>query len=159
MAIDARELRNIMGHFATGVTVITTRDVDGKPFGLTANAFSSLSLEPPMVLICVDKKVDCYACFEGSKVFAVNFLSEEQEHLSRRFATKGIEKFEGIPYKTGECNVPLLEGAMGYIECKLLSGYDGGDHTIYVGEILDAMASGERPLLFFKGKYYRLPQE
>ena len=158
MAIDARELRNIMGHFVTGVTVITTRDVEGKPFGLTANAFSSLSLDPPLVLICVDKKVDCYACFEGSKVFAVNFLSEEQEHLSRRFATKGIEKFEGTPYKTGECNVPLLEGAMGYIECKLISGYDGGDHTIYIGEVLDAMASGERPLLFFKGKYYRLPQ-
>ncbi|MBI3799328.1 MAG: flavin reductase family protein, partial [Deltaproteobacteria bacterium] len=69
------------------------------------------------------------------------------------------EKFDGIAYKTGECNVPLLEGAMGYIECKLLSGYDGGDHTIYVGEVLDAMASGERPLLFFKGKYYRLPKE
>jgi len=159
MAIDARELRNIMGHFVTGVTVITTRDIDGKPFGLTANAFSSLSLEPPLVLICVDKKVDCYACFEGSQVFAVNFLSEEQEHLSRRFATKGIEKFDGVPYKTGECGIPLLEGAMGYIECKLISGYDGGDHTIYVGEILDAMASGERPLLFFKGKYFRLPQE
>jgi flavin reductase (DIM6/NTAB) family NADH-FMN oxidoreductase RutF len=159
MAIDARELRNIMGHFITGVTVITTRDIEGKPFGLTANAFSSLSLDPPLVLICVDKKVDCYACFEGSQVFAVNFLSEEQEHLSRRFATKGIEKFEGIPYKTGPCGVPLLEGAMGYIECKLINGYDGGDHTIYVGEVLDAAASGERPLLFFKGKYYRLPQE
>lgn len=158
MAIDVRELRNVMGHFVTGVTVITTRDTNGKPFGLTANAFSSLSLDPPLVLICVDKKVDCYACFEGSKVFAINFLSEEQEHLSRRFATKGIEKFEGLTYKTGECGVPLLEGAMGYIECKLLNGYDGGDHTIYVGEILDATASGERPLVFFKGKYYRLPQ-
>jgi flavin reductase (DIM6/NTAB) family NADH-FMN oxidoreductase RutF len=159
MAIDARELRNIMGHFATGVTVITTKNVDGKPFGLTANAFTSLSLDPPLVLICVDKTVDCYACFEESKVFVVNFLSEDQEHLSRRFATKGIEKFEGVPYRLGECGVPLLDGAMGYIECKLLNGYDGGDHTIYVGEILSAAASGDRPLLFFKGKYYRLPQE
>ncbi|HKA56155.1 MAG TPA: flavin reductase family protein [Candidatus Binatia bacterium] len=158
MAIDARELRNVMGHFVTGVTVITTRDTAGKPFGLTANAFSSLSLDPPLVLICVDKTVDCYACFEGSRVFAVNFLSEEQEHLSRRFATKGIEKFEGLAYKTGECGAPLLEGAMGHIECKLINGYDGGDHTIYVGEIQSAAASGERPLLFFKGKYYRLPQ-
>src|SRR5215475_11577668 len=102
MAIDARELRNVMGHFATGVTVITTKDVAGKPFGLTANAFTSLSLAPPLVLICVDKGVDCYACFEDSKAFAVNFLSEEQEHLSRRFATQGIEKFEGIPYHIGE---------------------------------------------------------
>jgi len=158
MAIDARELRNVMGHFATGVTVITTKDATGKPFGLTANAFSSLSLEPPLVLICVDKTVDCYACFEESKVFAVNFLNEEQEHLSRRFATKGIEKFEGVTYQIGECGVPLLEGALGSLECKIANDYDGGDHTIYVGEIQCAAASGDRPLLFFKGKYYRLPQ-
>ena len=159
MAIDARELRNVMGHFATGVTVITTKDATGKPFGLTANAFSSLSLDPPLVLVCVDKKVDCYACFEESKVFAVNFLSEEQESLSGRFATKGIEKFEGVAYKNGECGVPLLDGAIGHIECKVVNGYEGGDHTIYIGEIQSASASGDNPLLFFKGKYYRLPQE
>ena len=82
MAIDARELRNIMGHFATGVTVITTRDTAGKPFGLTANAFTSLSLDPPLVVICVDKKVDCYACFEDSKVFVVNIL-RETKNISR----------------------------------------------------------------------------
>ena len=76
MAIDGRDLRNAMGLFATGVTIITTKDASGKPFGLTANAFSSLSLDPPMLLICVDKGVDCYACFDESKVFAVNFLSE-----------------------------------------------------------------------------------
>jgi flavin reductase (DIM6/NTAB) family NADH-FMN oxidoreductase RutF len=158
MAIDPRELRNVMGHFATGVTVITTKDKDGKPFGLTANAFTSLSLTPPLVIVCVDKGVDCYACFEDTKVFAVNFLGEEQEHLSRRFATKGIEKFEDVPYHIGESGVALLDGVMGHIECKLLNGYDGGDHTIYVGEIQAAAASGDRPLLFFKGKYYCLPQ-
>ena len=158
MAIDPRELRNVMGHFATGVTVITTRNADGKPFGLTANALSSLSLDPPLILVCIDKGVDCYACFAESKVFAVNFLSEEQEQLSRRFATKGIEKFEGVAYQPGDCGVPLLEGALGYVECKVVSGYEGGDHTIYVGEIQNAAASGDRPLLFFKGKYYRLPQ-
>jgi len=117
-----------------------------------------LSLEPPLVLVCVDKKVDCYVCFEESKVFAVNFLSEEQEHLSSRFATKGIEKFEGVTYKNGECGVPLLDGAIGYLECKVVNGYEGGDHTIYVGEVQCATVSGDRPLLFFKGKYYRLPQ-
>ncbi|MBI3301017.1 MAG: flavin reductase family protein [Deltaproteobacteria bacterium] len=158
MTIDSRELRNIMGHFATGVTVVTTRDKTGKPFGLTANAFSSLSLDPPLALICVDKTVDCYACFEETKVFVINFLSEDQEHLSRRFATKGIEKFEGVEYRLAECGVPLLVGALGYLECKLINGYEGGDHTIYVGEIQRAAASGDRPLLFFKGKYYRLPQ-
>ncbi|MEW6297057.1 MAG: flavin reductase family protein [Thermodesulfobacteriota bacterium] len=158
MAIDPRELRNVMGHFATGVTVITTKDKEGKPFGLTANAFSSLSLNPPLVLICVDKTVDCYPCFEQSKVFVVNVLSEDQEHLSRRFATKGIEKFDGVAYHTGECGAPVLDGAMSHIECKVVNAYEGGDHTIYIGEILKATASGDRPLLFFKGKYYRLPQ-
>ena len=159
MAIDARELRNVMGHFITGVTIITTKNAAGKPFGLTANAFSSLSLNPPLVLVCVDNGVDCYACFEESKVFAVNFLAEGQDALSTRFATKGIEKFEGVPHKSGEsCGVPLLEGAMGYIECKVVNSYEGGDHTIYVGEILSASAAGDRPLLFFKGKYHRLPQ-
>jgi len=157
MSIDPRELRNVMGHFATGVTIITTKDNTGKPFGLTANAFSSLSLAPPLVLVCVDKTVDCYACFEDSKVFAVNFLSEEQEQLSRRFATKGIEKFEGVACRSGELGTPVLEGTLGHIECKVVNSYEGGDHTIYVGEIQGASASGDRPLLFFKGKYYRLP--
>jgi flavin reductase (DIM6/NTAB) family NADH-FMN oxidoreductase RutF len=158
MAIDPRELRNVFGVFATGVTIITTNDVNGKPFGLTANSYTSLSLDPPLVLVCVDKKVDCYACFEQSKVFAVNFLAEDQEQLSTRFATKGIEKFEGIPVRQGSIGVPLLEGAIGFIECKLVNGYDGGDHTIYVGEVQAASASGERPLLFFKGKYNKLPE-
>ena len=158
MAIDPRELRNVFGVFATGVTIITTNDVNGKPFGLTANSYTSLSLDPPLVLVCVDKKVDCYACFEQSKVFAVNFLAEDQEQLSTRFATKGIEKFEGVPIRQGSIGVPLLEGAIGFIECKLVSGYEGGDHTIYVGEVQAASASGERPLLFFKGKYKKLPE-
>jgi len=156
MAIDPRELRNVMGHFATGVTIITTKDIFGKPFGLTANAFSSLSLDPPLVLICVDKKVDCYACFDQSRVFVVNILSEGQDQLSTRFATKGIEKFEGVAVRQGTLGVPLLEGAVAHIECTLTSAYEGGDHTIYVGEIQSVAASGDRPLLFFKGKYSRL---
>jgi len=158
MAIEARELRNVMGNFATGVTIITTKDVNGKPFGLTANAFSSLSLDPPLLLICVDRKVDCYACFEDSKVFGVNFLSEDQDQLSTRFATKGIEKFADVSYKLGELGVALLDGAVAHIECKLVSAYEGGDHTIYVGEIQNAAIVGDHPLLFFRGKYYKLPQ-
>jgi flavin reductase (DIM6/NTAB) family NADH-FMN oxidoreductase RutF len=158
MAIDPRELRNVMGNFATGVTIITTKDATGKPFGLTANAFSSLSLDPPLLLICVDKKVDCYACFEETKVFGVNFLSEGQDDLSTRFATKGIEKFEGVPYKLGQLGVALLDGAVAHIECKLANAYEGGDHTIYIGEIQNAAVLSDRPLLFFRGKYFKLPQ-
>jgi flavin reductase (DIM6/NTAB) family NADH-FMN oxidoreductase RutF len=156
MAIDPRELRNVFGTFATGVTIITTKDVTGKPFGLTANSYTSLSLDPPLVLVCVDKKVDCYACFDQSKVFVINILSEGQDQLSTRFATKGIEKFEGVAVKPGNLGVPLLEGAVAHIECKLASAYEGGDHTIYVGEVQFVDAAGDRPLLFFKGKYKKL---
>lgn len=158
MAIDPRELRNVFGAFATGVTIITTKDATGKPFGLTANSYTSLSLDPPLVLVCVDKKVDCYACFDQSKVFVVNILSEGQDQLSTRFATKGIEKFEGVAVKPGSLGVPLLDGALGYLECKVTNGYEGGDHTIYVGEVQTASVLDTRPLLFFKGKYQKLPQ-
>ncbi len=154
-----QELRRIMGHFATGVTVITTRDRSGIPFGLTANAFTSLSLNPPLVLICVDKAVQCYPCFEESKVFAVNILSEAQEDLSRRFATKGIEKFSGIKWRHSEKGLALIEGSIAHIECRIVQNYEGGDHTIYVGEILSAEVSRGRPLLFFQGKYQRLPKD
>jgi flavin reductase (DIM6/NTAB) family NADH-FMN oxidoreductase RutF len=158
VTIDLKELRRVMGHFATGVTVVTTKDGADAPFGLTANAFASLSLQPPLVLVCVDKGAHCYACFEGSKCFAVNVLGEAQEELSRRFATKGAEKFNGIPWHKGECGVALLDGAIGHIECKVVSSYDGGDHTIYIGEVLSAVGSGDRPLIFFQGKYHRLPE-
>ena len=157
MALDSREIRDIMGHFATGVTVVTTRDGAGSPFGLTVNAFTSLSLNPPLVVVCIDKAAQCYSCFEESKVFAINVLSEDQEELSRRFATKGIEKFGEIKWHRGENNVPLLDGSIGTIECKIVNSYEGGDHTIYLGEIVSANATEDRPLLFFKGKYHRLP--
>ena len=155
--MDSREIRDIMAHFATGVTVVTTRDGAGSPFGLTVNAFTSLSLNPPLVVVCIDKAAQCYSCFEESKVFAVNVLSEDQEELSRRFATKGIEKFGEIKWHRGENNVPLLDGSIGTIECKIVNSYEGGDHTIYLGEIVSAKATEDRPLLFFKGKYHRLP--
>jgi flavin reductase (DIM6/NTAB) family NADH-FMN oxidoreductase RutF len=157
VTIDLQELRRVMGHFATGVTVVTTKDGEDTPFGLTANAFASLSLDPPLVLVCVDKAAQCYSCFQGSKIFAINVLGEGQEEISRRFATKGAQKFNGIPWHKSESGLALLDGAIGHIECKVVYSYDGGDHTIYVGEVLRAKTTGERPLIFFKGKYTRLP--
>jgi flavin reductase (DIM6/NTAB) family NADH-FMN oxidoreductase RutF len=148
-----------MGHFATGVTVITTTDKEGLPNGLTANAFMSLSLNPPLVIISVDKGAQCYPCFELQNGFTVNFLREDQEEISRRFATKGIDKFAGLQWHAGSNGAAILDGALGYVECKISECHDGGDHTIVVGEIVNASASGDRPLLFFKGKYQRLPLE
>jgi len=157
MAIAAQELRRVMGHFATGVTVITTKDGDGAPQGLTANAFMSLSLNPPLVIISVDKGATCYNCFILGNGFAVNFLSEDQEDVSRRFATKGIDKFADLKWHAGSNGAALIDGALGQVECQITACHDGGDHTIVVGEIINAAANGERPLLFFKGKYQKLP--
>jgi len=157
MAIEAQELRRVMGHFATGVAVITTKDKDGTPNGLTANAFMSLSLEPPLVIISVDKKATCYSCFEPDNGFTVNFLSEDQEEISRRFATKGADKFADLKWRPGSNGAAVIDGNLGYVECSITACHDGGDHTIVVGEILNVSANGDRPLLFFKGKYQKLP--
>jgi flavin reductase (DIM6/NTAB) family NADH-FMN oxidoreductase RutF len=111
-----------------------------------------------MVLVCIDNKVRCYPCFDESKMFAVNILHESQEEISRRFATKSDEKFTGIPWHTGGAGLPLLDGAIAHIECKIVQSYPGGDHTIFLGEVITAIVSGERPLLFFRGKYMQLPK-
>lgn len=153
MPIERNELRRVMGHFATGVTIITTVSKDGQPFGLTANSFTSVSLEPPLVLICVDKKAESYPHFEESRVFTVNILNNEQESLSRKFAVSGGDKFRGIAYHTGANGVPILDGALAYLECKLYSAHDGGDHTLYLGEIEQAETVDGKPLLFYRGGY------
>ncbi|MGO9450027.1 MAG: flavin reductase family protein [Candidatus Binataceae bacterium] len=156
MPIEKNELRRVMGHFATGVTVITTFRKSGEIHGLTANAFTSVSLVPPLLLICVDKKAESYACFDETKVFTVNILASDQEDLSRRFAISGGQKFEGVSYRSGANGAPILAGTVGYIECKVTAAHDGGDHTIYVGEIEQAETRDTKPLLFFRGGYREL---
>jgi flavin reductase (DIM6/NTAB) family NADH-FMN oxidoreductase RutF len=156
VAIDKSELRRVMGHFATGVTVITTRDENGRPFGLTANAVTSVSLTPPLILVCVDKTADTYPYFDRSKVFTVNILSDTQEGISRRFATTGIEKFEGVGYHRTETGCAVLDDAVGHLDCRIIDSYDAGDHTIYMGEVLSADANDVPPLLFFRGGYRKL---
>lgn len=153
MAIEKNELRRVMGHFATGVTIITTLNKAGQLHGLTANAFTSVSLVPPLLLICVDKKAESYPSFEESRVFTVNILKDDQEALSRRFAVSGGEKFEGVAYRIGANGAPILEGVLGWLECKVAASYEGGDHTIYVGEIQEAETREGKPLLFFRGGY------
>jgi flavin reductase (DIM6/NTAB) family NADH-FMN oxidoreductase RutF len=154
MPIEKSELRRVMGHFATGVTVITTFSNEGKIHGLTANAFTSVSLEPPLLLICVDKKAESYPSFEQSGVFTVNILADDQEDISRKFAITGTpDKFEGISYRLGANKAPILNGSLGYIECKIAAVYEGGDHTIYLGEIQQAETRDGKPLLFYRGGY------
>src|ERR1041384_5743091 len=120
MAFDPRALRSVMGCFATGVTVITTRDQTGRPDGLTANAVTSLSLEPPLLLICVDRKAETFPHFFDSKIFVLNILSEEQEEISRRFAKTGGEKFAGVVCRPGRLGTPVLDGTLGHVECRIV---------------------------------------
>jgi flavin reductase (DIM6/NTAB) family NADH-FMN oxidoreductase RutF len=156
MAFDAGELRKVMGCFATGVTVITTRDQTGRPYGLTANAVTSLSLDPPLLLICVDRKAETFPHFFDSKIFVLNILEEGQEALSRRFATTGGDKFAGLEFRLGRLDTPILAGTIGHIECRIVDTFEGGDHVVHVGEVEHAEARDGRPLLFYRGKYRQL---
>ena len=156
MPLDKSEFRRLLGHFATGVTIITTFDSAKKPFGMTANAVTSLSLVPPLMLICVDKGADCYSCFDSSKVFTVNVLAEGQEALSRKFATKGVDKFEGVGWRAGNNGCAILDDAVAHMECHVTQVIDGGDHTIYLGEVDAGDANETAPLLFYRGGYRKL---
>jgi flavin reductase (DIM6/NTAB) family NADH-FMN oxidoreductase RutF len=156
MPIEKNELRQVMGHFATGVTIITTLTKAGQLHGLTANAFTSVSLEPPLLLISVDKKAESWPAFEESRVFTVNILADDQEGLSRKFAVSGGNKFEGVAYRIGANGAPILDGTLAYIECTLYAAYDGGDHSIYLGEIQQVEIHEGKPLVFYRGGYRAL---
>src|SRR5262245_32793126 len=138
MAFEAQELRRVMGLFATGVTVITTRDAQGRPYGLTANAVTSVSLSPPMLLICVDRKSETFPHFFDSKLFILNILAGDQEDISRRFATSGGDKFAGLEYRMGPSGTPILDGTLGHIECRIVETHEAGDHVIHLGEVESA---------------------
>jgi 4-nitrophenol 2-monooxygenase / 4-nitrocatechol 4-monooxygenase, reductase component len=159
MPIDKQEFRRVLGHFAAGVTVITTVGDDGKPYGLTATAFTSVSLEPPLVLVCVDKKSESHPHFHTSRVFAVNFLAVGHELLSRRFAVSGGDKFTDLAVRTGITGAPLLDEALGYLECRTVDIAEGGDHTIFIGQVEAADAGEGEPLLYFRGSYRKITDQ
>jgi len=156
MPIDKQEFRRVLGHFAAGVTIVTTVGDDARPFGLTATAFTSVSLEPPLVLVCVDKRSDSHPHFHTSRVFAVNFLAHDHEHLSRRFAVSGGDKFGDLSMRTGVTGAPILADALGHLECRTVEIIDAGDHTIFLGQVEAADAREGEPLLYFCGAYQRI---
>lgn len=158
MAIDTTEFRQALGCFATGITVITTVDDDGAPVGLTANSFTSLSLDPPMVLFCLDRKVQSFDAFHSNRHFAVNILGEGQREVSARFAMSGVEKWSGIEFETWDTGCPILLGCLANLECDIESIYEGGDHVIVVGEVrrLERADDGDGPLLYYRGGYTAL---
>jgi flavin reductase (DIM6/NTAB) family NADH-FMN oxidoreductase RutF len=156
------DFRRVLGHFATGVTIITTLDGEGDPSGLTASSFTSVSLHPPLILVCVAHSAHSFPALRDHGRFAVNILSTEQEPISRRFATApsrhSAEKFEGLPYKAGELGVPLLEDAHAHLECVTVHAYEAGDHTIFIGRVEAVSSPGDHPepLLYYRGQYRRL---
>jgi flavin reductase (DIM6/NTAB) family NADH-FMN oxidoreductase RutF len=156
MPIEPDEFRHAMAQLASGVTAVTTRDAAGRPLGLTVTAFSSVSLEPPLVLVCVDARSETHAGFRESGRFGVSLLGEDQEQVSRLFAWGGPVKFEKTPLVEGRTGVPLVAGAVAHIECRVVAAHAAGDHTIYVGEVVATATHPGRPLLYCRGRYQRL---
>jgi flavin reductase (DIM6/NTAB) family NADH-FMN oxidoreductase RutF len=154
--IASDDFRRVLGHFATGVTIITTTDTEKRATGLTVSAFCSVSLDPPQILVCIDHKSQSYPALRDGDRFAVNILSCDHEHVSRRFATTRLDKFDGVPYTLGDLGVPLIDGALAQLECRTVSRHVEGDHTILVGRVESARTATGEPLLYYRGKYSRL---
>ena len=155
MAVEAAEFKKAMGRFASGVTVVTVED-EGIRSGLTVSAFCSLSLEPPLVLICIDRKVKSHDAIAAAGHFAVNVLAEDQQEVSTRFASRVENKFESVATCPGILGDPIIEGTLATVECRIVDRLPGGDHTIFVGEVERARVGDAGPLLYFTGAYRRV---
>lgn len=151
--VDAQALRRVAGHFPTGVTVVTATHA-GKPCGLTVNSFNSVSLDPPLVLVCVARSARAFACLDVEGRFAVNVLAEGQADVARLFASKAEDKFAELPYRTSPHGSPLIEGAHAWLDCEVVARHGGGrTHQIYVARVV-ALATGHgQPLVFHAGRY------
>jgi flavin reductase (DIM6/NTAB) family NADH-FMN oxidoreductase RutF len=165
MTVDADAFRRVVGHFATGVTVVTTA-WEGRHYAMTANSFTSVSLDPLLALVAVERRARFHAAVLASEAFAVNVLAEDQEDVSRWFATRGRPHDEAYmgswPLAAGEATgAALLDGALATLECRTHAAYEGGDHTLLVGEVLAMSAPREDvgPLVYFRGTYRRLSPE
>ena len=153
VSIDARQFRNALGSFTTGVTIVTTRDSSGHDVGLTVNSFNSVSLDPPLVLWSLDRNSASLSAFVEAEYFAVHILAADQEPLSNLFAKRGTDKFLGLDPARGHGGIPLLDGCSARFECRSTFRYDGGDHEIFVGEVITFEHFGLPPLVFQGGRY------
>ena len=151
--IDPALFRSVLGRFASGVTVVTARDAAGEDHGMTVSAFCSVSLEPLLVLICVERTSVLHGVLAEATQFVVNMLASEQESISRRFSELLEDRFDGIGYTRGLTGCAILEGHLAYLECDVMARYPGGDHTIYMGAVIAAAAQQGSPLLYYRGGY------
>lgn len=147
------EFRQLLGRFATGVTVVTALDGTRRPHGMTANSLSSISLHPPLILVAIEKVALLHPVITTSPHFVVNILGEQQEAVSRRFARKEDDRFDGIGYTLTAEGVPVLDGVLAHIECERHALHEAGDHTIVIGRVTGGAVREGRPLAYFRGGY------
>lgn len=153
MPIDTKELRNALGKFATGVTIVTTRNSTGTDTGVTANSFNSVSLDPPLILWSLAKNSASLSAFTEAGYFAVHILAEDQEYLSNTFAKRGVDKFAGLDIIRGHDDIPLLHDCAARFQCRVAHRYDGGDHVILIGQVIDFEHCERKPLAYLSGRY------
>ena len=155
MPVTEEDFRSALGRFASGVTVVTTKDASGELHGITVSAFCSVSLQPPMVLICIEKTAGSHPEVKKSAIFVVNILCEGEADISELFASSRSEKFDIVKWHPGIEGVPVLDGALATLECRVKFSYHGGDHSIFVGEVEKVTAADGKPLTYFRGEYGR----
>jgi 3-hydroxy-9,10-secoandrosta-1,3,5(10)-triene-9,17-dione monooxygenase reductase component len=155
LAPDPAAIRTVLGHFATGVAIITAFDGD-EPVGMACNSFTSVSLEPQLVLFCAAKSSTTWPRIQAARKWVANILSEDGEQVCRLFAEKGADRFAHIAYTTGRTGAPVLDDALAFVDCETIDEYDAGDHLIVVGRVLELGYAPEgKPLLFYRGGYGR----
>lgn len=154
--VTQQNFRQALGQYATGITIITARDSDNAPIGMTANSFASVSLDPPLVLWSVDKASPLYAGFAAASHYAVHVLDDSQQSLSHRFANDDVDKFADLNFQAGIEQLPLLDQYSALLQCKVVDRHEAGDHLILIGEVLNFQQESADPLLFFAGNYRRL---
>jgi flavin reductase (DIM6/NTAB) family NADH-FMN oxidoreductase RutF len=158
-ALDAEAFRSALGCFATGITVVTAVGPSGELLGITANSFNSVSLDPPLVLFSLHRAAYSLGAFTDSGHFVVNILGEDQRELSARFAMALVDKWSGVDYEVWDTGAPILKGCLAAFECRTRANYDGGDHVIFLGEVLRLRCAVDgRPLLYFRGRYRGLAE-
>ncbi|HYR31680.1 MAG TPA: flavin reductase family protein [Gemmatimonadales bacterium] len=154
--VEPPQFRQLLGRFATGVTVVTARAPGGGAVGMTASSVASVSLNPPLLLVCVDRSHDMHAALETGQPFVLNVLAADQEALSRRFAGDEENRFDGVGYKENRQGIPVLDGALASIECVKQTAVPGGDHTVFFGLVTGGAVTDRRPLLYYRGGYASL---
>lgn len=160
--MDGAKLKSIMRHYPTGVTVVTTLSEEGVPYGLTVNSFTSVSLIPPLVLVCLDKNLSGLSLFKTGRHFAVNFLGEDQKTVSEIFAKKGVEdRFRQVRWAPGPHGLPILDGVLAFLACRISNLYEEGDHVVVIAEVVsgEVVEPSKKPLIYFRSSYFTIKEE